>query len=78
MYACDFQERKHQIVVVAEGVSREEVTPELKKLDAVPSFSPILRSSANIPTILESDLLEKLDTKAVNYFHSSNVKLKII
>ena len=60
------QDRKHQIVVVAEGTSREDVAPELKKLDTVPSFLPILKSSANISHIPEADLLETLDTRAVS------------
>ena len=51
---------------MAEGTSREDVAPELKKLDTVPSFLPILKSSANISHISEADLLETLDTRAVS------------
>ncbi|XP_013379465.1 BLOC-1-related complex subunit 5 [Lingula anatina] len=53
---------KHDIVVVAEGVSQKPgIDPELIKLQTIPMFLPVIRGSLNIPNIKETELGDKLD-----------------
>ena len=59
---------QHQIVVVAGGVARSETEPELKKLDSIPTFAPILKNTAT-SQLQHQDLLEKIDTQAVSTTH---------
>lgn len=54
---------KHDIVVVAEGSTQEHVDPELQKLENIPVFVPLMRTSLNIPALLEPEVLERLDTR---------------
>ncbi|CAG5116101.1 unnamed protein product [Candidula unifasciata] len=58
---------KHEIVVVADGyIPVKDPDPELTKLNTIPVFFPIMRSSLNFPNGgKEVDILDKLDHKQV-------------
>lgn len=58
---------KHEIVVVADGYFPiKDPDPELTKLNTIPMFFPIMRTSLNFPNGgKEVDVLDKLDHKQV-------------
>jgi uncharacterized coiled-coil protein SlyX len=59
--------QKHEIVVVADGyIPVKDPDPELTKLNTIPVFFPIIRTSLNFPMgNKDTDILDKLDHKQV-------------
>ncbi|XP_074643869.1 BLOC-1-related complex subunit 5-like isoform X2 [Tubulanus polymorphus] len=55
---------KHDIVVVAEGNSDTKYSDnELKKIEDIPVFLPIMKTSLNLPNMRDVDLLDKIDAR---------------